>query len=54
MASTSPAVVQPPAGHGSSGEGSPAERLREMKALLDEGLITQDDFDSFKKSILGL
>jgi len=25
-----------------------------MKALLDEGLITQDDFDSFKKSILGL
>jgi len=54
MASTSPAVVQPPAGHGSSGEGSPAERLREMKALLDEGLITQDDFDSFKKSVLGL
>jgi len=54
MANASPAVLQQPASHGSSGEGSPAERLREMKALLDEGLITQDDFDSFKKSILGL
>lgn len=32
---------------------SPAEQIREMKALLDEGIITQDDFDTFKASILG-
>ena len=32
---------------------SKAEQLREIKALLDEGILTQDEFDLEKKSILG-
>ena len=31
---------------------STAEQLREMKALLDEGIITQEDFDKFKAGLL--
>ncbi|AKP67381.1 SHOCT domain-containing protein [Companilactobacillus ginsenosidimutans] len=30
------------------------DQLRELKKLLDEGVITQDDFDSKKKKILGI
>lgn len=38
----------------SSGQGkSKAEQLRELKSLLDEGILTQDEFDSEKKVILG-
>ena len=38
----------------SSGQGkSKAEQLRELKSLLDEGILTQDEFDSEKKAILG-
>ncbi len=37
----------------SPGQGkSKAEQLRELKALLDEGILTQDEFDSEKKVIL--
>lgn len=32
---------------------SKAERLRELKSLLDEGILTQDEFDAEKKQILG-
>lgn len=32
---------------------SKAERLRELKSLLDEGILTQDEFDTEKKQILG-
>lgn len=30
------------------------EKLREMKSLLDEGILTQEEFDTKKKQILGL
>ncbi len=30
-----------------------AEQLRDMKALLDEGVITQEEFEKFKASLLG-
>jgi hypothetical protein len=30
------------------------EQLRELKEMLDEGLITQEDFEQKKKQILGL
>lgn len=29
------------------------DQIRDMKALLDEGLVTQEDFDQFKKRLLG-
>lgn len=32
---------------------SKAEQLREIKALLDEGILTQDEFEAEKKTILG-
>lgn len=32
---------------------SKAEQLREIKALLDEGILTQEEFDAEKKTILG-
>jgi hypothetical protein len=30
----------------------PTEKLRTLKKMLDEGLITQDDYDQRKKAIL--
>jgi len=35
-------------------QSSDVERLRQLKQLLDEGIITQDDFDKKKAEILGL
>lgn len=32
----------------------PMEKLRQLKSLLDDGIITQDDFDAAKKKALGL
>lgn len=32
---------------------SKAEQLRELKSLLDDGILTQDEFDAEKKSVLG-
>lgn len=32
----------------------PYEKLRKMKALLDDGIITQEDFDAAKRAALGL
>lgn len=41
---------------GSSGKaeetGDPAQRLKKLKDLLDEGLITKEDYDSKKAEIL--
>ena len=31
---------------------SKAEQLRELKSLLDEGILTQEEFDAEKKTIL--
>ena len=31
-----------------------SEQLRKLKGLLDDGVITQDEFDSKKKQILGI
>jgi hypothetical protein len=47
------AVAQPIAIAAPPAPASAAEQLREMKALLDEGVITQEDFDKFKASVLG-
>lgn len=33
---------------------SSAQEMKEFKALLDEGIITQEEFDAKKKQILGL
>jgi hypothetical protein len=44
---------EPPAAIPQPTPKSPAEQIREMKALLDEGIITQDDFDTFKASVFG-
>ena len=38
---------------GAGGKSSKAEELREAKALLDEGLINEDDYEKMKKEILG-
>ena len=35
-------------------EKSDAEKIREFKALMDDGIITQEEFDEKKKQILGL
>lgn len=37
-----------------SSTGSEAERLKRLKDLLDSGVLTQEEFDSKKKQILGL
>ena len=37
----------------SAGEKSIPDQIRDMKALLDEGLVSQEDFDQFKKQLLG-
>lgn len=36
------------------GGASPADELRQLKQLLDEGIITQEDFDKKKTQLLGL
>jgi hypothetical protein len=33
---------------------SSAEQLKEFASLLEQGLITQEDYDAAKKQILGL
>ena len=33
---------------------TPVEEIRQYKALLDEGIITQEEFDTVKRRILGL
>eukprot|EP00041_Stephanoeca_diplocostata_P032513 m.1042609 g.1042609 ORF g.1042609 m.1042609 type:complete len:415 (-) comp24162_c1_seq51:1811-3055(-) len=39
--------------HGGGGSSTPAvQRLRDAKALLDEGLIHQDDYDDLKRNVL--
>ena len=37
-----------------TGETDDFNKLRELKALLDDGIITQKDFERKKKQILGL
>lgn len=49
LAATRPKSPDAPAPAASS----PANQIREMKALLDEGVITQEDFDKFKAGLLG-
>jgi len=51
--------VKPPNNFGGPGEAaprqlSPAEEIRQYKELLDDGLITQEEFDAVKKRILNL
>ena len=35
-------------------EEDPMEKLAKMKKMLDEGLITQEDYDKAKEKILGV
>ena len=35
-------------------EANPIEKIREYKTLLDEGIISQEEFDSLKKQLLNL
>ncbi len=44
----------PPTGGGAAAPADPKAQLAEYKKMLDDGLITQDDFDSLKKKVLGL
>lgn len=37
-----------------SAEPSPADQIRNAKAMLDEGLISEDDFEALKRKALGL
>ena len=47
--------AQPPIEQSQSGsENSSADELRKFKALLDDGIITQEDFDTKKKQLLGI
>jgi len=41
-------------GGGATVQASPADELRKFKGLLDDGIITQEEFDAKKKQILGL
>lgn len=48
------AAMRPtPTGNQAANSASPADQIREMKALLDEGVITQEDFDKFKAGLIG-
>jgi voltage-gated potassium channel len=38
--------------HGSAAGANPADRLRDLAALRDEGVITADDFDAKKADLL--
>ena len=31
-----------------------ADKIRELKDLLDDGILTQDEFDAKKKQLLGI
>ena len=44
----------PPAGGAGAAPADPKTQLADYKKMLDDGLITQDDFDALKKKILGL
>ncbi|MBC8102380.1 MAG: SHOCT domain-containing protein, partial [Cytophagales bacterium] len=50
-----PAVATPSVAPATNGNGGATirERLGQLKMLLDEGLITEDDFNRRKASILG-
>ncbi len=45
-------VEEPSLAH--SSQGSSANEIREFKMLLDDGIITQEEFDAKKKQLLGL
>ena len=55
-------LVPPTPAGGATGAGAapaeapadPAVQLAQYKAMLDDGLITQEDFDALKKKLLGL
>ncbi len=49
---SAPVTAQVPAGSGEAN--STVEELRGLKALLDEGILTQEEFDAKKKQVLGL
>jgi membrane protease subunit (stomatin/prohibitin family) len=48
--------IQPPAPAASAAPAAedPYERIMKLKALLDAGAITQEDFDASKAKLLGL
>lgn len=52
LGSTMAQSIQNTAPQSSAPQKSTAEQLRELKALLDEGILTQEEFDAEKKAIL--
>ena len=46
------AVVNEPKVEIANPQKTPAEQILEMKKLLDDGIITQEEFDQFKKKVL--
>jgi len=47
-------LVPPTGAGGAAAPADPKVQLEEYKKMLDDGLITQEDFDSLKKKVLGL
>jgi hypothetical protein len=47
-----PEPPSPPASAGTESKGDPAERLKKVKALYEQGLINKDDYDKKVKEIL--
>ena len=47
-------AVQQPQNNQQAPSNDPYEELKKAKELLDAGIITQEDFDTKKKSLLGI
>ena len=48
-------ISNPPASSNSSDETvDPYDEIRKLKALLDDGIITEEDFNAKKKQLLGI
>ena len=47
-------ALQQPTNSNQAQEEDPYEKLAKFKKMLDEGLITQEDYDAQKKKILGV
>src|SRR5699024_5658941 len=49
-----PPQQAPPADNQASDGEDPIAKLQQLKTMLDQGLITQDDYDAAKANVLGL
>ena len=51
-ASATKPITKPSSVEGPISTGTKADRLRELKELLDEGILTQEEFDQQKDKVL--